>query len=47
MSQKKKKKKANLKMFENFNKLELINDGKDISESDSIYYLSNKTLNSA
>ena len=39
-----KRKKANIKMFEDFNDLELITDSEDISENDSIYYLSEETL---
>ena len=42
-----KKKKANIKIFEDFNDLELITDSEDISENDSIYYLSGETLRSS
>ena len=40
------RKKVNIKMFENFNDLELITNNEDVSDNDSIYYLSEETLNS-
>ena len=42
-----KKKKANIKIFEDFNDLELITDSKDVTENDSIYYLFDETLRSS
>ena len=41
------KKKVNIKMFEDFNDLELITDSGDISDKDSIYYPSDENLNSS
>ena len=34
-------------MFEDFNNLELITDSEDISENDSMYYLSEEILSSS